>query len=242
MKKVVSFIICKNTPDVPAEPDGAEILYTEENRTFSEIVQNGIKQANGKYTVLCGQGFEFADIGGLIAKAGASNTDIIVFDGGTAFKTSVFKSFTPDGDRATAEILAALSSKSIEKCNIKPFTFDKAGAKDYKYSEKVYNGLALALKEFKKCKSKLAKDVYAYSVDIICTRLTYFYASAMLALRNKEIAVEDLKEFDALLKENVVLYLAMDKRFTPANLSKLRKKNFEISYITSKKFEKFLRK
>lgn len=242
MKKVVSIIICKNTPGVPTEPDGAEILYTEENRTFAEIVQNGIKQAKGKYTVLCGQGIEFADIDSLIGKASTSNADIIVFDGATAFKTSLLRSFTPDGDRSTAEILAALSAKSIEKCSVKPFLFKNSGAENYEYSGKVYNELLLALKEFKKCKSKLAKDVYTYSVDIICTRLTYFYASAMLALRNKEITVEMLQEFDAILKENVVLYLAMDKRFTPANLSKLRKKNFEISFITAKKFEKFLKK
>lgn len=241
MKKVVSIIVCKNTQCVPTEPDGAEILYTEENRGFSEIVQNGVKQAKGKYLILCGQGFEFSDIDGLLNVAGASNADIIAFDGATAFKTQLFKSFLPDGDKATAEILAILSAKSIEKSNLKPFVFEKT-TDNLHYSEKTAQELSLALKEFKKCKSKLPKEVYTYAVDVICAKLNTFYAGAMLAVRNKQLTVEALREFDALLKDNVVLYLAMDKRFTPANLGKLRKKNFEISFITAKKFEKFLKK
>ena len=79
-------------------------------------------------------------------------------------------------------------------------------------------------------------------MDIICLRLTYYYAAAMLAIKSKAIPLSVLTEFDARLKENVVLYLAMDKRFTPASLGKLRKKGFAISFLTAKKFEKFLMK
>ncbi len=64
----------------------------------------------------------------------------------------------------------------------------------------------------------------------------------MLAVKSKAIPLSALTDFDALLKENVVLYLAMDKRFTPANLGKLRKNGFAISFLTAKKLEKFLRK
>lgn len=241
MKKVVSIIVCRQVSSVPPEPDGAEILYTEENRGFAEIVQSAIKQAKGKYTVLCGQGFTFEDCGGLLNKLEASNADIVAFDGAVAFKTSLFKGLLPEGDKSTAEILALLSAKSVEKSNIKPFAPEKT-TDGRGYSENIQKELSSALKEFKKCKSKLPKDVYTFAVDTICTQLTYFYASAMLAVRNKLISAENLKEFDAVLKENVVLYLAMDKRFTPANLAKLRKKNFEISFITAKKFEKFLKK
>ena len=245
MKKAVSIIVCRSVSEVPPEPDEAEILYTEENRVFAEIVQNAIKQAKGKYVILCGQAFEFEDCVGLINKLSASNADIIVFDGATALKTALFKGFLPAGDKSTAEISVLLSAKSIEKSNIRPFAAEKKASADNDravYSEKVQSELSAALKEFKKCKSKLAKDVYTFAVDTICNRLTYFYASAMLAVRNKQISAGVLTDFDIALKENVVLYLAMDKRFTPANLGKLRKKNFEISFLTAKKLEKFLKK
>lgn len=241
MKKVVSIIVCRSTASVPTEPDGAEILYTEENRGFAEIVQNAIKQAKGKYLVLCGKSFEFADLDGLLAKTGDSNADIIAFDGATAFKSALFKGILPNGDKSTADILAILSAKSIEKSGIKPLKYENT-ADNLQYSESVAEELSEALKEFKRCKSKLPKEVYTFAVDTVCTRLNTFYAEAMLAVKNKQIPAEALTEFDALMKENVVLYLAMDKRFTPADLGKLRKKNFEISFITAKKFEKFLKK
>lgn len=242
MKKVVSIIVCRNTPSVPPEPDGAEILYTEENRNFSEIALNGIKQAKGKYLILCESGFEFDDIDGLINKAASSNSDMLMFDGVTAFKSTLFKGFSPDGDVSTAEILAILSAKSVEKCEIRPIAFKTVGERNFNYSEKVKNELSIALKEFKKHKAKLPKEIYACAVDAICARLSAFYAEAMLAVRSKQIPASVLTEFDALLKENVVLYLSMDKRFTPASLGKLRKKNFEISFLTAKKLEKFLKK
>ncbi len=243
MKKVVSIIVCKNIAEIPTEPEAAEILYTEENRGFAEIVQNGLKQAKGKYVLLCDGGFELTNADGLLSVAGASNADIIVFDGATALKTTLFKGFAPNGDRATAEILAVLAAKSIEKSNIKPFTLaNEREADKYLYSEQTEKELANALREFKKCKSRLPKDVYTYAVDIICLRLTYYYAAAMLAVKSKAIPLSALTDFDALLKENVVLYLAMDKRFTPANLGKLRKNGFAISFLTAKKLEKFLRK
>ena len=75
MKKVVSIIVCKNIAEIPTEPEAAEILYTEENRGFAEIVQNGLKQAKGKYVLLCDGGFELANADGLLSVAGASNAD-----------------------------------------------------------------------------------------------------------------------------------------------------------------------
>ncbi len=62
----------------------------------------------------------------------------------------------------------------------------------------------------------------------------------MLAIKCGEVDGEELVKFDGRLKSEIVLYLALEKNFTAAKLSKLRKKNFKISYFTAKKFKKIL--
>lgn len=64
----------------------------------------------------------------------------------------------------------------------------------------------------------------------------------MLAIYRKETAADGLIEFDKRLKDNVVLYLALEKRFSVANLKKLREKSFKINLIQYNKFKKIIRK
>ena len=63
---------------------------------------------------------------------------------------------------------------------------------------------------------------------------------AMVAIREGNLAVEQFKAFDGKLKAEIVLYLALEKRFTAAKLHKLRDKDFKISRWTAKKFKKIL--
>ena len=238
MKTVVSILICRRVESVPAEPDGCELLYTDENRSYTEILKNGIKQAKGKYSIILDGGFEFADADGLVSALSAANADIVTFKSVTAFKTSLFKGANFDtGDRAASEIYAALSSKSLVKSEVSPFICVK---KAEKYSEQAEKAILEVIKEFTKNKAKLTKEVYSYCFDSICLRLTEFYIAALLAVKNKEIPSEKLAVFDGEIKKNVVLCLAFEKRFTYADLKRLRKNNFKISFITAKKLEKII--
>lgn len=242
MKKVISIIICNTVKNAPSEPDGTELLYTDEERTFAEIVQNGIKQAKGKYTVFMEGDFSITDADALIKAVADCNADVLAFEGATAFKTSVIKNICPDGDYETAIINGILNCKTIEKSDLKPFIFESTSAHGTEYSQKVTNELLQILKDFKKFKAKTQKDVYSFAVDAICAKLNVFYMKAMLAVRNEIITAETLKNFDCALKENVVLYLAMDKRFVCGNLGKLRENSFKISFLTANKFKKYLNK
>ncbi|MDE5728695.1 MAG: hypothetical protein K2I20_00780 [Clostridia bacterium] len=60
-------------------------------------------------------------------------------------------------------------------------------------------------------------------------------------IHKNEISADELKELDLKLKQNIVLYIAMQKRFTAANLQKLREKNFKINFLTFNKLKKSLK-
>jgi len=243
MKKLLSIVLCKNTvKDFDLPDDGAELLKlgTEESpKALYEL----IRQAKGKYTILIdtdctANGEDFIDFLKVTEEATA---DILAFNGGYALKTATLKGVSSKlySDRYGAEIYTAFGSKEIVRITLKPFNFTTQRAE---YSLADEEKLEETLEEFKKSKAKLPKAVYSFIFDILCARLVTFYTCAMIAVYKKEISADGLIEFDKRLKENIVLYLALEKRFTAADLKKLRAKNFKINLITYSKFKKLIKK
>lgn len=241
MKQIVTVIVCeKLESEVNSPVSGLDIMYTDESRSCAEIIHGGVKQSKSRYTVLVDSDFSLSDVQPFLDAADSSNADILTFDGGYCFKTAVLKGLDIEncGDRYSAEIFAALSSKSISKLEMQPFEFKGTHTP---YSEEAQARLVKCLDVFRLSKSKLPKDVYSFAFEIILSRLVTFYITAILAVRSGEITVDRLTEFDSKLKENIVLYLALEKRFTYANLKKLRESYFKISFITANKFKKLLK-
>ena len=214
MKQIVTVIVCEKLNEEISSPEsGLDIMYTDENRSCAEIIQGGLKQSKSKYAVLVDSDFTLLDAGAFLQAADKANADILTFNGGYCFKTSILKglNFEDCGDRYSAEIFAALSSKSIAELDIQPFKFTGTHTP---YSEETQARLLRCLEVFKTCKAKMPKEVYSFTFDMILGRLVSFYLTAILAVRSGEMAAESLTEFDLKLKENIVLYLALEKRFT----------------------------
>lgn len=239
MKKLVTVLACAPCKEILPPCDEVEILYTDESRTPHEIIENGLKQAKSKYIILTDGGFEITDIKPLLEVLNGSSADLITFVGGAAVKAGLFKN-APKGDRDkfTTEFYAVLGAKSIENTNFKPFIFKNAPVAFDKADKE---RLATVLDEFKKCKARLQKDVFTYAFDLLCAKLIVFYSAALIAIHKNEISADELKEFDLKLKQNIVLYIAMQKRFTAANLQKLREKNFKINFLTFNRLKKSLK-
>ncbi len=243
MKKVLTVAVCvrlqKNLPDCALE--GIEILYIAEGQSCAEFLKNAVKSAKGKYTVIVDGDFVTADLADFLSVAEKDNSDIIIFKGGYCFKTAVLRGLNAKnyGSRYYTEISAALCSKTVRKVEIAPVCFK--GVKTL-YSVENEANLAAVVREFGAVKAKLTRDVYTFTFDIICARLVTFYMSAMVAIREKKVTADSLVAFDKALKCNIVLYLALGKRFTAADLNKLREKNFNISYFTARKFAAKLKK
>lgn len=241
MKQIVTIIVCeKLNKEIDSPQNGLDIMYTDEDRTCAEIIHGGVKQSKSKYTVLVDSDFTLLDADVFLQAAESSNADILTFNGGYCFKTSILKGLDLDdcGDRYSAEIFAALASKSVAGLDIQPFRFTGTHTP---YSEETKVRLMRCLDEFKVSKAKMPKDVYSFAFDMILGRLVTFYLTAILAVRAGETTAESLIEFDLKLKENIVLYLALEKRFTAADLKKLRENNFKISFFTANKFKKLLK-
>ncbi|MBD5632345.1 MAG: hypothetical protein HDP34_03870 [Clostridia bacterium] len=240
MKKLVTIIVCEKYDGEDNSPsEEIEFLYTDEDRQSGFIIKNAVKQAKGKYVCLVDENFGHQETQGFINVLGSASADMIVFDGGCCFKTSIIKGLdlSDDCDRETAEIFAALACKSVAKTAVKPFNVAKTAVT---YSESVENNLLTAVTEFKKDKQKLEKGVYSAAFDLICNKLILYYASAIYAAYKKQLDREQIKAFDAKLKENIVLYLALEKRFTCAKLKALRKNGFKITIFNAPKFKKLL--
>ncbi|MDE6667571.1 MAG: glycosyltransferase family 2 protein [Clostridia bacterium] len=243
MKKLLSIVLCNNAGENLTLPDeGAEILRLGE----ADTEQNGkalyelIKQAKGKYVVIidtdCTLNEE--DFANFLTTCDGCTADILSFDGGYALKAATLKGVSAKlyNDRFGAEIYTAFNSKEIVWVTLKPFTFTVQRAK---YSLTDQAMLEETLEEFARSKAKLTKAVYTFIFDILCARLITFYICAMTATYRKETAV-DLSEFDKKLKSNIVLYLALEQRF-PADLKKIREKDFKIGLITYNKFKKLIK-
>ncbi len=236
MKRLLSIITSADTTcDVP---DNAEIIKADGKAPFGDFIKAAIKRAAGKYVLLTDCNFALCDLGGFLCEVKSRDDDVIAFDGGTCFKPALIKGIKRTENLSAVEIFAAMSAKSVYKTHLKPLEFFKSPVE---YSKSLHTALKEAVEEFAREKAKLAREVYAFVFETLIKRLTEFYMAAMLKMR-KDLAVHDpLCEFDRTLKDNVVLYLALEKRFPYVNLSKLREKNFKISFFTARKFKKYLK-
>lgn len=245
MKKLLSIVLCKNAGENPTPPDdGAEILRLDEAGAENnpKALYELIRQTKGKYTVIIDTDCTLNDeeFVNFLKVCDEASADILVFDGGYALKASTLKGVSAKSytDRYGAEIYTAFNSKEIVRVTLKPFKFTVQRAQ---YSLTDEAKLEETLEEFKKSKAKLAKAIYSFIFDILCARLITFYLCAMIAIYRKETTAESLSDFDKRLKDNIVLYLALEKRFPLADLKKLREKNFKINLITYNKFKKLVK-
>ena len=244
MKKLLSIVLCNNAcKELTVHDESAEILRLNETEDGNpKALYDIVRQTKGKYAVIidtdCTVNGE--DFAALLKACDETSADILSFGGGYALKTSTLKGVPAKlyTDRYGAEIYTAFNSKEIAEVEFKPFKFTVQRAK---YSLTDEEKLEETLEEFKKSKAKLNKAVYSFIFDILCTRLITFYICAMVAIYRKETTAEELLEFDKRLKDNIVLYLALEQRFTAANLKKLREKNFKINLITYNKFKKIVK-
>lgn len=240
MKKLVTLIVCgKYDKEETAPLEEIEFLYTDEARECGTIIKNAAKQAKGKYICLLDPETTYKDAQALVNALSDKSCDMVVLNGCICFKTSIIRGLdiNDNFDRQTAEIFAAMSSKSVVKTEATPFEYIRLPVT---YSENAEKNLAAALDEFKKDKQKFDKSVYSAVFELICNKLNEYYASAVYAAYKKQIDSERIVQFDLKLKSNIVLYLAMEKRFTCAKLKSLRKNKFKISVFTAPKFKKFL--
>lgn len=226
------------TRNAPPLYDGIEIIYPEENENEKDFLVRAIKNAKGKYAVLSDRKFMLADLNSLLNILDKNSADMVSFTGGVAIKISLIKNVIKDcTDLFSCLILSVLSCKTVLKSIYTPFVFEKFRPK---FSEANNAGIFLAAEAFSKEKASLSKEVYSYCLNTLCNRLVTYYLYTMLAIRDGDVESDELVKFDSRLKSEIVLYLALEKNFTAAKLSKLRKKNFKISYFTAKKFKKVL--
>lgn len=243
MKKILTVAVCKNADsELTAPCEEIDIFYPgKDGRQGDKSVYGLLRQAKSKYTVLVDSDFTFKETDSFLKELDVATADIIVFDGGYLFKSAILKGLPARlcVDRYSAEIFGAFNAKTVSTVNLKPFAFNACYTE---YSDEIAARLSDALDEFKKSKSKLPKEVYSFIFKALLSRLITFYMSAMLAVREKSLAAEALKEFDTKLRDNIVLYLALDKRFSAADLKKLRGKDFKINFLECNKFKKSIKK
>lgn len=238
MKKLLTIVVCGGYIGEIAEtpPDEVEFLYTETN---GEELPSLLKQAKGKYIYILPNGYTLSDLHIMLRVLGDADTDLVSFACGTAAKNPLFKglNFKDNNCVFLFNVFAALEAKNLTKTLYNPVCRSGEGAQ---FDEGVKESILIACTEFKKVKAKLSKEIYAHVSDMLIEKLTEFYILAMLAIRGGEYTADRLAEFDAKLKGEIVLYLALEKRFPVTKLDKLREKKFKISVFTAKKFRKYL--
>ena len=234
MKKLITFFVndvkISETDNIPEE---IEIL----NFGTEEPLNGAVKRAKSKYSLIASGEITCDNLTDFFAELDKVNADIVSFDNGYLIKTALIKG-VPSRlcfDGYCAEVYAVMDAKSIIKLKTAPFTIKKDRTE---YSKDEAVKITASLDEFKKVKSKLAKDVYAFTAEIICARLCDFYLSALFAIKDGNADVTEIKEFDLKLKENIVLYLTMEKRFTALDLKKLRACGFKIGFWDYRKIKK----
>lgn len=240
MKKLLTIVVCGRAEEERAASscDDIELIYTENNEAG---LAEYIKQAKGKYTYIAPSSFIFKDVKLMVSALSESDYDVVSFAVGSAAKTSLFKglNFKESDCAFLYKIFAGFAAKSVNRLQYAPITYD---GEDVPFDEGVKDAILIASAEFKKVKAKLARDVYNYVSDLLIRKLSEFYVRALLAIREGKYDGAKLGEFDAKLKGEIVLYLALEKRFPVAKLQKIRDRGFKISGFTAKKLKKTLRK
>jgi len=238
MKKLLTIVVCDRTIDdrIVSSFDEVELIYTNNNEAD---IPEAIKHAKGKYTFILSHIFTIEDIKQLVSVLDESDEDIICFEFGSVAKTQLFKGLNFKEDNCTFlfKIYAAMSAKSIKKTLYKPFIFN---GNPLEFDDHFKDKVLLASAEFKRVKAKLEKDVYNYVFDMLVKKVVEYYMRAMLAIRSHKYPPEELVKFDNLLKGEIVLYIAVEKRFTPAHMQRLRDKSFKINFLQARKINKAL--
>ena len=239
MKNLLTIVVCHSDNNDIATCDGVEFIFPEEGENEKNFLTRAFKQAKGKYSLVCENTLKLADVQSVLNILDKNTADIVCFVGGAVFRTAIMKNAVKDCEDAfSCRVLALLECKNLLKTVYNPFIFVKR-AKDF--TEENTEGILLAAAEFKKAKAKLTKEIYSFAFDMLCSKLVTYYLYSMLAIKDGSMPAEKLIEFDNKLKAEIVLYLALDKRFTYAKLQKLRDKGFKISSLTARKFKKCLK-
>lgn len=242
MKTVLTIAVCETPQEQRQFPryDGVELYIIDQSQTAAQFLRGIAKSVKSKYVLIADGDFTFADMQAFLLYAEKSKGDILTFPGGYCLKSRLLRALPAKniGNRYFTEIHAAMGAKTVDRSEICPLRFHGMNTA---YSEAGQKDLAEAIGQFNAGRSRLPKPVYAFLFDAVCARLATFYMSAMLSIRNGEIPADRLIGFDRALKQNVILYLALNKRFRAADLTKLRRKDFRISLFTANKFKKMLK-
>lgn len=226
MKKVLTIAVRGDDPNLISELEEVEIIKADDPK---------LKKCKSKYTVFLNSGFTYGEMRPLLDRAESSPCDILAFEGGCLFKTSLIKHPDSVADIFSLQISCILNCKSIEKTALTPFRL--AEVMDCDSLEALKN----TVREYVSAKTKVPVEVYAYARDLICERLVLVYKSYMLAIR-KGADNNQLVEFDRDIKAyDMVLYKVFENRFNHAELEKLRTKSFKISFITAIKYKNELK-
>lgn len=240
MKKMLTIVACGRNTELEQlnELSDVELIYTEKGESD---LPEAIKQSKGKYTVILPAYCEISDIKSLLSAVNENNEDVISFGLNCAFKTALFKglNFKENNSVFLMRIFAAMEAKSLIKMQYAPF---KCLLTEEVFDERTQSEIIIAEEQFVKVKAKLQKEVYNYIFDMLVDKLVVFYMCALLKIRQGEYEREKLIEFDNRLKGEIVLYLALKKRFTVCDLQKIRDNNFKVSYFTAKKLKKQITK
>lgn len=235
MKILLTLAVPVNFGELPEALDGTEIINIDENESQKDFLNRAVKCAKGKYTVICDRKFAFADVQSLLNIIDKNTSDMVSFTNGAAIKTSVLKGLKDYKDAFSFRLLAVTDCKSILKTVYTPFIFQRASRT---FGQENVAGLMFSAETFGKVKAKLNKEIYSYAFNMLCDRLIAYYIFAMLAIKDGDLQADELIEFDNKLKAEIVLYLALEKRFTYAKLQKLREGGFKIGWLTARKFRK----
>ena len=239
MKILLTIAVCEKCVDENLQPlcDGIEYIYPEDGEPEKDFLARAVKSAKGKFSVVCDRAFALADVQSVLNIIDKNTSDMVCFNGGVAIKTSVLKGVKDYTDAFSLRFAGITGCKSLLKTVYNPFTLNK---KDKAFKQVNVEGLLACAELFVKVKAKLNKEIYSYAFNMLCEKLVIYYVYSMLAIRAGELPAENLIEFDNKLKAEIVLYLALEKRFTYARLQKLRDKGFKISWFTARKFKKVM--
>ena len=240
MKTLLTIIACRGCKEYENETESqVQIIRPDEGENEKDFLARALKGAKGKYSVVADRHFLLSDIQSVLNIIDKNTADMVCFVGGNAIKTSILKGLKDYIDPFSFRILGIVNCKSILKTVYNPLSFSKESAV---FSDKEVEGILCAADGFVKVKAKLNKEIYTYAFNLLCDKIVLYYLCAMLKIRDKELEAEQLINFDSKLKAEIVLYLAVQKRFTYADLDKLREKEFKISWLTKRKFKKVLGK